>query len=330
MHRGVLLLFFPVLAAIACRRKSDAIEALPSVPLGLPARVFPANDPPTPAKVTLGRALFFDRRLSKSETTSCADCHRPDHGWSADTPGSVNAAGRITSRKSPTVLNAGRRAVLTWDGRANSVEQIVRIAWTAQLSADPSAIATRLESNDDYRAMFRAAFAAPASEDTILRALGAYLRVLDSGDAPYDRFVAGDATALSASAKRGKERFEALGCGGCHRGPLFTDDAFHAVIGGSDPGRENATHDAKDHGKFRTPSLRDVARTGPWFHDGSATTLEDAIRRMIAGGSGDPLLVPHVATDADVAAIREFLESLSGTTSLPPPTHVLGKDVNSH
>src|SRR5262249_13063109 len=124
-----------LLLVISCKKSvPDDLATVPAVPRGLPARA-ERKDPPTVARIALGRARFFDDRLSKAETTSCADCHRPDHGWSAPSPGSVNAAGKITRRKSPTVILSGRHALLAWDGRAKSLEEISMIAWKNQLSA---------------------------------------------------------------------------------------------------------------------------------------------------------------------------------------------------
>jgi cytochrome c peroxidase len=317
-----LFLALLLLAEAACKKASpsEGLSSIPNVPLGLPPRADRA-DPVTPAKIELGRALFFDDRMSKLETTSCADCHQPAHGWSAPTPGSVNAAGKITRRKSPTVLGAGRHPLLAWDGRAKSLEEISQIAWEKQLSADPPAIAARLDAIPEYHAMFEKAFGAGASKETILRALAAYLSVLESGDAPYDRH------ALKAEAERGAKAFERLGCGGCHSGPLLTDEGFHAVgtARGDDPGREVATGDAKDRGKFRTPTLREVSSCGPWLHDGSLAVLDDVIRKMIAGGEKlDPLFVEHPVREEDVRDLHAFLDALSGTVAVAPPKKLPG------
>ncbi|MGZ5969482.1 MAG: cytochrome-c peroxidase [Polyangiales bacterium] len=322
MRRLLLALVLGALSPIACKKgpPPDDLASIPAVPRGLPPRA-ERKDPVTPAKVRLGRALFFDDRMSKLETTSCADCHQPSHGWSAPTPGSVNAAGKITRRKSPTVLGAGRHPLLAWDGRAKSLEEISQIAWEKQLSADGTAIAARLDAIPEYHAMFEAAFGAGASTETILRSLAAYLSVLESGDAPYDR------NQMTAEAERGAKAFERLGCNKCHAGPLFTDEGFHAVgtAKPGDPGREDATKDEKDRGKFRTPTLRQVASCGPWLHDGSVASLDDVLRKMIAGGeSSDPLFATHEVREEDVRDLHAFLDALSGTVSLGAPNKLPG------
>jgi cytochrome c peroxidase len=318
-----LLFALMLLSPIACKKKAsvDSVTSVPAVPVGLPARA-ERSDPATPAKIELGRALFFDDRMSKLETTSCADCHQPSHGWSAPTPGSVNAAGKITRRKSPTVLGAGRHPLLAWDGRAKSLEEISQIAWEKQLSAEPPAIAARLDAIPEYHAMFDKAFSAPASKETILRALAAYLSILESGDSPYDRH------ALKPEAERGAKAFERLGCSSCHSGPTFTDEGYHAVgtARPDDPGREVATKDPADRGKFRTPGLREVSSCGPWLHDGSMANLDDVIRKMIAGGEAlDPKFAVHEVHDEDVRDLHAFLDALSGTVDLAPPTKLPGE-----
>lgn len=322
---------------LACRKRSAtpawSLSALPQPPRGLPAWTDPPGRPSTLPKVVLGRALFFDPLMSADEFMTCNDCHAADHGWSGRDHASVNVFGKRTRRRSPAVINEGYATSFTWDGRAKTLEDACKIGWTTQLGADPESVAKRLDAVPSYRALFADAFGAAPSGDRILEALAAYLRVLATGDAPYDRFLAGDAGAMSEAAKRGEVTFRELGCASCHAPPLFSDYAFHNVGVGlasvpPDRGREESTHDPADLGKFRTPSLRDVAKLGPFFHDGSAATLDDAIALMARGGvpnpNLDPLLRPRTPTSKQLADLRAFLEALSGTPTLTPPTELPG------
>jgi len=335
MKRPLAIGLLVALAGSGCTCKrggydSTEIRELPKTPLGLPEVVDPTSNPTTVPKVVLGRLLFFDERLSKNDYMACVDCHLPDHGWAASTAGSLNVAGKRTRRKSPGVANSGYHAMLTWDGRAKTIEDVAMIAWKNQLSADPPEIAKKLAGIEGYPALFQKAFGAQPSADNVLLALGAFLRALKSGNAPYDRFRAGDANAISEPAKRGAKLFESLGCVRCHSGPLFTDGQFHNVgVGASksgelaDLGRAEPTKNPADTGKFRTPSLRDSARSGPWFHDGSAEKLSDAISVMASGGFAnanlDPALTPRTPQQNEVADLEAFLESLNGEVTMGPP-----------
>ncbi len=329
MRRAAIVVSALVVGALSCRKtaeRSFRLSELPATPRGLPTAVDPPENPTTPAKVALGAALFFDPLLSKGAFMSCADCHREDHGWAGTEAASVNAMGKRTRRKAPSILNEAYPKAFAWDGRAPTLEAVIRIGWS-QLAGDPPKVAADLDAIPEYRAMFTEAFGGPANEERILRALGAYLRALETGDAPYDRFVAGDTGAMSDGAKRGLEKFQRFGCTGCHTPPMFSDYAFHATGVGEanavqDLGRFETTKVEGDERRFRTPSLREVALSGPWFHDGSAATLEHAIRFMLGGGAATknhaPTLVAHAATDADVADLRAFLEALTGVRTLQP------------
>lgn len=324
-HRSALVLCG--LLAVSCRRGDSGfrVRELPKTPAGLPESTDPPDNPTTPAKVTLGRALFYDPRLSTTDFMSCNDCHNDGHAWAGRESKSVNALGKRTRRKVPSVQNLAYATAFTWDGRAPALEDAIALGWGQLGMTDPEVFAKKLDAIPAYRSLFQEAFGAAATGLRIKQALGAYVRALKSGDSPYDRFVAGDRGALGAPAQRGLERFGKLGCTNCHVPPLFTDWKFHAVgIGASvepkDLGVAERTKQTDDEGRFRTPSLRDVATTGPWFHDGSAATLDEAITRMAKGeGARDAALQPHAVTPDEIAEIRAFLESLTGTPTLRAP-----------
>jgi cytochrome c peroxidase len=194
-------------------------------------------------------------------------------------------------------------------------------AWKGQLGADPAAVAKSLNEVPVYKAMFVRAFGEPASAENVPKALASFFRALNTGNSAWDRAQAKDATALSKDAKAGEALFLKAGCAGCHAPPLFSDFAFHALGIGDDAGRFDATKDEADRGKFKTPSLRNVALTAPYFHDGHAKTLEEAITLMAKGGAvsppKDPLLKPVKWDAKQVAQVKAFLESLSGELTFP-------------
>ena len=325
----VALVAFAIVAA--CKRdKSDSLTELPKTPRGLPEHVDPPDNPTTLAKVNLGRALFFDTRMSTTDFMACADCHREEHGWAGHESKSVNAMGKRTRRKALAAINAGYPAVYTWDGRAPTLEDVITIGWSQLGMTDPEIIAKKLDAIPEYRTLFAGAFGGGATGLRIRQALGAYLRVLKDGDSPYDRFMAGEASAINDAAKRGLTLFNTLGCPSCHVPPLFSDWKFHnAGIGAPDDlGRFERTKIEEDRGRFRTPSLRGVLRTGPWFHDGSAATIDEAISKMAGGGVAnpnlDPLFKQRSVTEAEVADLKAFLSTLTGAKTLEAPKMLPG------
>jgi cytochrome c peroxidase len=325
-----LLLSLAVVAA--CRRSSAPATELPKTPLGLPEHVDPKDNPTTLPKVTLGRFLFFDPRMSTTDFMSCADCHREEHGWAGHESKSINAMGKRTRRKALSAANTAYPTSYTWNGRADTLENVITIGWSQLGMTDEDAIAKKLDAIPDYHALFMNAFGAPPTGLRIRQALGAYLRAVKIGDSPYDRFMAGDASALGEQAKRGLSTFNTLGCPSCHAPPLFSDWKFHnAGVGAQDKddqGRFEFTKVEEDRKRYRTPSLRNVANTGPWFHDGSAASLDDAITWMASGGVAtpglDPLFKPRTPAPGEIADLRAFLESLSGKPTFEVPKMLPG------
>ncbi|MCU0862609.1 MAG: c-type cytochrome [Planctomycetes bacterium] len=302
-------------------------------PRGLEAAalVTSADNPLTAAKAALGKQLFFDPRLSGSGKMGCNGCHYPEQAFTDGKALSVKDDGKSNTRNSPTMHNVGYLDRLYWDGRAKSLEGNVGAAWKAQLGAKPEEVAARLAAVPAYTKAFQDAFGAPPSETTIVQALASFLRTLRSGDSAYDRFQAGQKDALSADAKAGMDLFQGkAGCVICHTPPLFTNKLFHNVgIGMSaenpDVGAaaKNAFDDPAKKGQFKTPTLRDVAKTGPYFHDGSVATLKEAVKLMAGGGlanpNKDPLLADRGLTDAEIDQLVAFLEALSGNQKFTPP-----------
>ncbi len=305
--------------------------AIPPAPAHLPPVEDSNDNPTTPEKVALGHLLFFEPRLSKDGSMACASCHHINKAYTTGQPVDAKVGGALNKRNAPSMLNLAFHHNWYWDGRTPTLEAVSAAAWKGQLVADPAAVVATLNGVPEYKAHFQRVFGEDASADNVPKALAAWFRSLKSGNAPFDRYEAGDASAVGPEAVRGFEVFKNAGCTLCHVPPLYSDYDFHNVgigfdkpEGQRDNGRMDATKDPKDAGKFKTPSLRDVAKTAPYFHDGSVKTLDEAIDLMLAGGKKNPnldeKLKPKKLKAADRAALKAFLESLSGeyTFAAPP------------
>ncbi|WP_072397059.1 cytochrome c peroxidase [Hyphomicrobium sp. CS1GBMeth3] len=284
-------------------------------PAGLP-------EPVDPAKAALGRDLFHDTRLSGSATASCASCHDAGRAFTDGRATAVGPGGATLSRNAPTLYNLAWATSFFWDGRAQSLAEQARfpILEPDELAGDFPTIIRRLSADAALPARFKAAF--PGSdaitEEAVLEALAAYERTLVSPPTRFDRWVEGDDTALSDEEKRGFDIFVGKGgCVSCHGGWRFTDDAFHDVgLPGKDIGRGALTADGKGLPEFRTPSLREVARTAPYMHDGSLATLKDVVDHYAGGLVVRPSLAPTLVRDlslseAEKAALIGFLKTIS-------------------
>lgn len=317
--------------APASRTHADPLRA----PLGLAdvELVKADGNPLTAKKAALGKKLFFDNRLSKSGKMNCASCHHVDKAFTDGQQFSQKDSGKRNSRNAPTMYNVGYYPELYWDGRTKGLEQNTKAAWTGQLGGDPAAVAAKLNAVPAYEQEFQAAFGAPASEATIVQAISSFLRTLRSGNSAYDRFQNGEASALSEEAKKGMELFMGkAGCQTCHTPPLFTDRLYHNVgIGmnaeSPDMGRAKKTKNDQDKGKFKTPTLREIAKTAPYFHDGSVKTLREAVKLMASGGIENPhrqamdkaLLTDKQLSDEEIDQLVAFLQALSGDVPFPAP-----------
>jgi cytochrome c peroxidase len=289
----------PVVAALgACLclgAGADSSQAL-SVPLGLDLHVpAPAENAITPEKLELGRRLFFERRLSRDGRTSCATCHQPSRAFSDGRPVPVGVHGRVGRRNTPSLLNRAYGQRFFWDGRAGTLEEQVRMALEGPTDLDLPApgAAARLAGDHDYVAAFMSAFGEPISADGLTRALATFVRGQLSADSAFDRFVAGNRRALPAQARRGLDLFNGkANCWLCHAGPLLSDEGFRntGVSWGRDPGRFEFTEQSDDRGRFKTPSLRNVAITAPYMHDGSIASLDAVVEFYDRGGQPNPNL----------------------------------------
>jgi cytochrome c peroxidase len=272
------------------------------IPLGLDLYMpVPEENPMTPEKIALGRRLFNDRRLSRDGSTACATCHDASNAFGDDRPIAVGVFGRIGRRNAPAIVNRAWGRAFFWDGRAHSLEEQV-----LKPIEDP---------NEMDLPVAEAATRAGVSVDDLSRALATYVRSILSGDSPYDRFVNGDRAALTPEALGGLQVFRGKGnCTACHVGPTFSDERLHNTGVAWQNGR--LADEGGGRGAFKTPTLREVARTAPYMHDGSLATLEDVVRFYDEGGrvnpDRDPELRPLQLSIEDKQALIAFLQALSG------------------
>jgi cytochrome c peroxidase len=319
-----------VLAATVCASIS-AFQPF-QVPLGLDAYLpVPEDNPLSPGKVALGRALFFDTRLSADQRVACATCHDPARAFTDGRAKSVGVFGRTGTRSAPALINRGYGAAFFWDGRAPSLEAQVLEPFDNpdELGIGRDAVAALLASDAGYLRRFEAAFGGSITTRNLGLALASYVRSILSGDSRVDRFTSGDTGALTVEERDGLRVFRGKGnCVSCHFGPTFTDERFHNTgvawrSGGvTDDGRFTASGRPEDRGAFKTPTLREVSRTAPYMHDGSVATLAEVIDFYDRGGIGnpyrDPELRPLQLTPAEKQALEAFLRALSGVVQEGP------------
>jgi len=328
-HRAAHLL--ALLGALAVPQEpvlpaDELPAALDRVPaLGLPEVVpEPPENPFSEERAALGRRLFFDPVLSVDRSVSCASCHRPDHGFADTRSKSVGVRGRTTLRNAPTLLNRAFGRHFMWDGRFSTLEdQVLQpIENELEMGLALDRAVERLRADPEYATAFEAAFPGGVSRDNLGRALATFVRGLLLGDSPVDRFrMRGDHASLTTLQRTGLWVYESKGrCWKCHFGPNFTDEGFHntgvgALLGEPVPERFEVTGDESDRGRFKTPTLRGLAFTAPYMHDGSLQTLEDVVAFYRIGGGAnahlDERLQPADLTDREAEALVAFLEALS-------------------
>ena len=283
------------------------------VPLGLDLYVpVPEENPLTNEKIELGQRLFTDRRLSRDGTIACASCHDPARAFSDGRVTAVGVFGRTGRRNAPALINRGYGRAFFWDARTTTLEeQVLRPIEDPNemdLPADEAAARVGLD------------------RATVSQSLASYVRSILSGDAPYDRFVNGDRSALSAVEQAGLQMFRGRGnCTACHVGPNFSDERLHdtgvawspSTSQFTDEGRATVTRRLEDLGAFKTPTLREVARTAPYMHDGSLATLEAVVDFYSDGGRPNPHLDPEIRplhfSAEEKQILIAFLRSLSGS-----------------
>jgi cytochrome c peroxidase len=337
----------------AAAEKDDAqagLERIGQPPLGLPKLVIPPDNNPTLEKIRLGRKLFFDARLSRDGKMACGTCHLPEQGFTVNGyPTAIGKGGAPLRRNAPTMLNVAYQPALFRDGRRNSIERQSLDPLLAKEEMDnPSlfAVMEKIRGLKDYDGMFEAVFGKGPTPDGLAYAIASYERTLLAGESPFDQWHFGkQADAVGESAKRGFELFRGrAGCVACHtfgeQDALFTDHKFHdAGVGWkrsrtglagqgrydakdqyadalhSDFGRFEVTNDPGDLFRYQTPSLRNIALTAPYMHDGSLKTLREVVEYYNRGGFHsygiDPLIRPLALNWDEQQDLIDFLESLT-------------------
>jgi cytochrome c peroxidase len=320
--------------------KSESEKAAPAPapkpdvgPLGEMA--VPADNPMTPEKIELGKKLFFDTRLSKDGKMSCETCHLPDKGWTDANVLSTKFDGSKNTRHTPTLYNVGYYKQWYWDGRAATLEGQVTAAWRGQMGGDPDMAAVLLNGIEAYKNEFQKVFNGPATGANIAQAIATFVRTIKSENSPWDKYQQGDKSAVSEDVTKGFTVFsdtDKANCTLCHLPPLFTDTLFHNTgIGMDKPmpdlGRGKILGDAAQkagttdpnaeamQGAFKTPTLRSITETGPFFHDGRAATVDAAVDLMLKGGIKNPhldeKLKAKMLSKDERTQLMAFLQSLT-------------------
>ena len=286
----------------------------------------PADNKSTPTRVELGKLLFFDPRLSGSNWISCASCHNPALGWSDGLPTGIGHGMKTLSRATPTLLNTAFNPIQMWDGRRATLEEqaLDPIEADQEMAQDLPGLIKKLQQITGYRSMFDKAYPGEGiTGKTIGKAIASYERTILSTESPFDRWRRGNQQALSQSAKRGFELFKGkANCEKCHSGFNFTDNGFHNIgvkqTGKEeDLGRFTQRKLALLKGAFKTPTLRDIALTAPYMHNGVYKTLDEVVEHYDRGGDVKDNLSPDMKPQLNLSAQEKtdlvaFMKSLTG------------------
>jgi cytochrome c peroxidase len=314
-----------MLAVIAVSDTGASTSSPWQRPAAAPA---PADNHVTAARVELGRALFFDPRLSAKGSLSCASCHNPALGWSDGLPTAVGHNMKVLARSTPTIVNAAFNPLQMWDGRKGSLEEQALGPFGADEQNLPlEELEQRVQSIAGYSPMFEQAYPGePITRTTIAKAIASFERTVLSDGSAFDQWIAGDQDALSPAAHRGFDLFVGkANCATCHQGFNFTDNGFHNVgvrdNGAPDVGRFAFKKVASLQGAFKTPTLRDIALTAPYMHNGCYGTLEEVVEHYVRGGDAKDHLSPDVRP-LDLAA-QEKSDLVAFMRSLTSAPHVV-------
>ncbi|WP_327437736.1 cytochrome-c peroxidase [Pseudomonas donghuensis] len=306
------------LLVLATTLGSSAVSLAQSV--GGPLMPLPALPQVAAERVELGRKLFFDPRLSSNNDLSCASCHQLDHGGADRLPHSLGVDGKPLPVNTPSVFNAALNFRQFWDGRAQTLEQQAHLVVQspAEMGSDWTTVVQRIAADPQYRSGFAQAYSDGVSEHSIQNALATFQRTLLTPGSRFDRYLQGNTEILTTEEKYGYQRFQEYGCIACHQGVNIGGNMFQkfGVLGDyfkdrgnpteADLGRYNVTGEEDDRHVFKVPSLRNVAVTAPYFHDGSAATLEAAVDVMFRYQLG------RTPSAEDKALIVQFLKTLTG------------------
>lgn len=321
MNKLIFILPFVLLLA-SCNQVVDEVEYTLEIPEGLPDLIIPEDNPLTAQKIELGKALFFDPIVSRDFDLSCASCHLPNFAFSDTLAFSVGTDGKFGDRNSPSLLNAAYKPYLFKDGGIKSLElQIFApLDHVAELNLAYSVLEQRLQNHPRYPALFEEVFGRKPDMYGFIRAIAAYERTLISANSPYDfHFLRGEPT-LNSEELLGFDVFksDSAACIACHSGVFFTNYQFENIglySNYPDQGRKKVTQKAEDAGKFVVPTLRNLAKTAPYMHDGSFKTLDAVLLFYESGGNTHPnksaLMKPFKLSQEHREALLAFLKTLN-------------------
>jgi cytochrome c peroxidase len=297
----------------------SAMKSLYALPTLIPG---PADNPATPDKIVLGQKLFFDPALSANGKIACASCHDARHGFTDGKGTSIGVKGERLARHTPTVINLAWSDSYFWDGRAKTLEQqaVMPIAEAKEMGMSHEMMVARLKKDADYARQFARAFPGEdVSTKTVGKAIAAFERTLVFTQAPFDRWIAGDETAISEAAKRGFIQFNTrAGCAQCHAGWNFTDGKFHDIgVRSDDVGRFGVEADESLKHWFKTPGLRNIAERAPYMHNGQTGSL-GGVLQLYRDFARRPTLSPEMR-NVRTGASRDIIAFLETLTSPTPP-----------
>jgi len=322
LEKSSRALFLSIFIIVALAESVNATQDIKKWlrPENIPA---PIDNKITPARVELGKFLYFDPSLSRDGTISCASCHNPLIGWSDNQPKAIGIEDREGPRNSPTVLNTAYQIRQFWDGRAKTLEEqaLGPIQADVEMDMNLDILLSKLNKNIGYVALFEKAYPSEGITDTTLaKAIATFERTIVSTEAPFDKFIKGDKEVISKSAQDGFKVFTGKAhCADCHDGFNFSDGSFHNIaLGGTDEGRYKIRKRAAWFHAFKTPTLRDIAKSAPYFHDGSVKTLKEATTICATGGrypngkNVSTFIKDRDLSEIEIDNIVEFMKTLSG------------------
>jgi len=331
----IIILFFAVLLSVSFSKENlrdiysrpSSQWPAPTIDIGvewkelgiLPASPLENKKDSLKDIIELGKALFFDTRLSGSGKISCASCHDPKLNWTDGKEKSLGHEGTINKRNSPTIQNTWFYTKLFWDGRSSSLEDqaFAPINSESEMHHEMPELIRQLRKINGYSVLFKKAFGSPAiNPHNLTEAIATFERTIVSNKSRFDNFLEGKRNALSNSELKGLHLFRTKArCMNCHNGPLFTDNQFHNIgFSQNDNGYYQVTHKDEDIGKFKTPSLRDVMKTGPWMHNGKSTSMKEIIEKLNSTDvitNNNPLLKPLNLSKKEKNDLLAFLNAIS-------------------
>lgn len=320
--RRYFIIMLAVSLLVGCAKKKTEEPVTQQIPQGFPEMMIPEDNAITEARLALGSSLFFDPIMSADKSISCASCHRPELVFADSVSVSLGAEGKLGTRNVPSLINIGYLPYFTRDGGVPTLEMqvFVPVDQHNEFNFSMPEIVNRMKESPKYVDLCEEAYGRTPDAFCVTRSIAAFQRMLIGGKSAYDLFLSGNTEAISASAKQGMELFHSqeLGCTNCHSGFLFTDHTFQnngLYESYADSGRFRITLDESDRARFKVPSLRNVAVTAPYMHDGSFETLNEVLKNYSTGVWDHPNKSSDVRNlnldSLEIRDLKAFLETLT-------------------